>query len=275
MKKVSFLIVISFFFTLNTTAQEKLKGNKNVITQHRDVTEFNSISIQNNLKVFVSESLTSKVSVETDENLQDAIVTRVSDGILEVYISQPIKRKKKLAIYIGIAAPLKSIEVKDNASIIGESEIQTDDLELFAKDNGSIKMKFRSTNLTVTAKDRSDLDISISTKGVINVNSKQTASIRMQGTCSKMNATLEGTSLIKPTGNCEEVIVLANDSGNFKGKDLLADYATVEAKDKSDVYVNVSKELIINIENTAKLYIYADPTMTIEKFADKSTLFKK
>ncbi len=275
MKKITFLIVLSFLFTVNITAQEKLKGNKVVVIQHRDVADFNSISIKDNLKVFINESPTNKVSVETDENLQDAIITRVSNGVLEIYISQPIKRKKKLNITIGVLDSLKHIEVRDNASLIGDNEMQTGDLELFAQDNAKIKMNFRSSNITITAQNRSDLEIGISTKGIVTIDTKQTAAVRAQINCSKLTVTLSESSLIKPSGNSEEIIVVANDNGTFKGKDLLSDYATIEASDKSDVYINASKELLINIENNAELYIYANPVFTIEKFADKSTIFKK
>jgi hypothetical protein len=275
MKKILILSFTSFLFLAHLNAQEKLKGNKIVTLQSRDVTYFNSILIKDNLKVFINESPNPKVSVETDENLQNAIKTRISDGVLEVYISQPIRRKKKLNVYIGVTDSIQRIEARSNASIIGENEIHTGDIELVALDNGSIKMNFNATSINIIAQDRSDLQIGVSTKGEVDVTSKQTASVKMQVTCSKFNAIQSNSSMIKPVGNCEEVIVVANDNANFKGKDLLADYATVNASDKSDVYVNIAKELIVNIENTAKLYIYDNPMITIEKFSDKSTLFKK
>jgi len=275
MKNIILVLVLSMLTTINSIAQEKLKGNKNVITQHREIENFNSILVKDNLKVFITESPVSKVSVETDDNLQIAIQTRVSNNVLEVYLSQPISRKKKLNIYIGVTDSIQRIEARDHSTIIGENEIHTNDIELIAHDNAKIKMSFRTTNFTAIAQDRADLNCSISASEAINITLEENTSFIMQATCTIFSASLSDSASLKPSGNCQEINVISTDNGSFKGKNMLTDYASVQATDRADVYINVSKEVIINSENNATIHLYDNPKISIEKFVDKSSLHKK
>jgi len=274
MKKV-ILVLVSFFLVQFSQAQNKLKGNKNVTTQHREIDNFNAILIKNNLHVSISESPNGKVSVETDENLQIAVETRVTNGILEVYLSQPIARKKKLNIIVGVTDSIQKIEVRDNASLIGENEIHCTNMNIVAQDNASLKLKFRLNNLIATIDDRSDATIETSTKDDVIIALDHNADLKLKTTCDKLSVNVSESSLLKASGNCKDLEIISNDNGSFKGKELLTDNATVQATDRSDVYINASKKLVVNIENNAELYIYDNPELIIEKFSDKATLFKK
>ncbi len=274
MKKVIVLVLASFFLQAGF-AQKKLKGNKNVVTQHRDVASFKAILIKDNLNVQISESPNSKVSVETDENLQMAVETRVTDGVLEVYLSQKIGKKKKLNIYIGVTDSIQKIEVRDNARLVGENEIHADDVNLLAQDNATVKMKFRLNQLTATLDDRSDATLEVSARDDLIISLDHSASLKLNTTCDKLSVNLAESSFMKVSGNCKDLEIITNDNGTFKGKDLLTDQAIVQATDRTDTYVNASKKLRVNIENNAELYIYDEPELSIEKFSDKATLFKK
>jgi len=274
--KSSILFVLtSLFLWTNLYAQEKLKGNKNVITQNREITYFDAILVKDNLKVMLTESPVSKVSVETDDNLQIAVETRVSNNTLEIYLAQPIARKKKLNIYVGVTDSIQRIEAREQVSILGENEIHTNNIELIAHDNAMIKLNFRTTNFTATAQNRSNVDCTISASNNISITLEQNAAFKLQTTANKISASLADSAILKPRGNCQEVEVIANDNASFRGKDLLTDYASIQATDRTNVYINASKEVLINSQKNATIHLYANPKISIEKFVDKSTLHKK
>jgi len=137
MKNLSITIILAIL-TINGFAQTKLKGNKKVITQNREVEYFNKIVVKNDLKVIFSNGTRAEVSVETDENLQDAITTRSEGGTLDIYISQPIATSKQLMVYVSVVDTLLTIETRDKASITSENEIITNQLNLMSFDK-SIK----------------------------------------------------------------------------------------------------------------------------------------
>ena len=66
MKNLCISIVISFL-SIVTFSQEKLKGNKNVILQNREVEFFNKIIVKDEIKVMLSSAEDFELSIETDE----------------------------------------------------------------------------------------------------------------------------------------------------------------------------------------------------------------
>jgi len=254
---------------------QKLKGNKNVTIEHRELDDFNSVIIKSNLNVYLEESPVSKVRVETDENLQTAVETRVIDEVLEVYLSQSIRRKKALNIYIGITDLVQKIEINDNASVIGEEDIHTGAIELITEDNSSLEMKLVSSDVTLKGKDRSDMKLTLKVENTIGVDLERNTNVFMQCSAYKVEAKLADSATLRPIGNCQELIVDANTNVSLKGKDLLTEYAAVVAKDRSNIFINVAKELIISSENMAEIYVYDNPKIFIDKFSDKSSLYKK
>jgi len=61
-----------------------VKGNGNVVTQNRPVTDFNKINVCCGMNVTITQGENIAVVVETDENLQDLVITEVSNGELVI-----------------------------------------------------------------------------------------------------------------------------------------------------------------------------------------------
>ena len=274
MKKIILVLFVSLFFLQYGTAQ-KLKGNKVVTLENREVGAFHSILVKGKIDVFVTPNAKGVVSVETDENLHDAVKTEVVDGVLEIYIAQKITRKKLLEISIGITDSIQQIELRDRASVVGMAEIQANSLSLVVSDNATIEMTLNTESLTVLGHDRAKLNLIVTNEAQLDVLLDGHSYAEMQISTEKINAKINEDASLKITGNCTDLIVAAKDNGDFKGQRLLAAYASVKALDKSNTTVNVSKELSISAENKAKIYVYDNPTFFLDKFIDKSTLFKK
>lgn len=275
MKKIYLLILCSLFITISLSAQEKLKGNKDVITQEREISNFTSLIIKDDFKVFITESATNKISIETDENLQDVVKTRVSDNILEIFLAQPIARKKKLNIYLSLTDSIQYIEVFDKVKIIAENDIHAKDIKLIAHDKADITMNLIANNVVLHTQDKSDIESVIDASENLSVTSEQSSAIKTRLTCEVFTAIVSDTSSLKPVGSCKEIILTTNDRGSFKGKDMLTDYASIISLDKSNIYINVAQEVIINSEQSSDVYLYGDSKISIEKFTDKSTLHKE
>lgn len=274
MKNLALLFVISFL-SLSIGAQEKLKGNKIVSFQDRDVTYFNKIIVKDDLKVMLSSGSAVEVSVETDENLQDAITTRVSGGVLEVYINQKIATSKKLLVYVKVADTLLTVETRDKAKVVVENEINVGQLNIMAFDKSSQEIICHANTANIIADGTSDLNLVLNVDSFTNATADQNSTVKLNLKTNLLNCTLNNSGLVKPIGNCKTINVEAHDNGNFSGKDLLADNISMIALDRSDVAVNAAVKLEVTAENDAEVYIYDNPEIIIKKFSDKAVLFKK
>ena len=274
MTRIILFFAISLLIIPISNAQ-KLKGNKNIITEERNVMDFSSILVKNKLNVFIEESSTNSVHVETDENLQVAIDTRVFDGVLEVYLSQEIKRTNTLNIYIGVTDSIQRIEAQDRANIIGKSVVHTGTIELIAKNYASINLILNSDELIILGRDKSSMELDVAVSKDISVVLEQRSYIKMNASANKINASLTDNTTLKLSGKCKELITTTNANASIKAKDMLTDYADIKATDRSNVYVNVKEEIIINAVEMSEIYIYDDPKIFIDKFTGKSTLYKR
>lgn len=274
MKKIIFITIIQIL-TFQLTAQVKLKGNKVVILQEREIDYFDKIIVKNNLKVFLLNGDTPKVSVETDENLQEYIVTRTEDQTLEIYINQNITSSKTLNIYITIADKLLDLELRDKANVIAENVIECNELYISTSDKCKLKLECNASTININSKDSSEIDLILSNGNNTNIIASGSSNVKLNLKTNNFTAKLFNNSSLKPIGNSKKIEVITNGNGNFMGKDFLADDVLVSSFDSSNVSVNASKYIELTAENNSKVTIYNQPKVNLKKFTDKATLYKK
>lgn len=274
MKKI-ILITIIQILTLQINAQTKLKGNKVVILQDREIEYFNKIIVKNDLKVFLLNGDTPKVTVETDENLQEYIVTRTEDNVLEIYISQTISSSKKLNIYVTVADDLLDLELRDKADVFAENVIDCTVLNINTSGKSKLKFGCSASTVNINTDDSSDVDLVISNADKTNIESDGNSNLKLNIKTNTFTAILLNKSSIKTVGNCKTIEAICSDNSNFNGKDFLADNIVVNALDNADVSINASKFIELTAENNSKVYIYDQPQVNLKKFSDKATIYKK
>ena len=101
MKKVIYSLSFFLLFSLTTIfAQEKLKGNKEVTTEIRNISDFSKIEVIDNVEVLLVYNPNQSIEIETDSNLHEAILTELNNDVLTIKTSDKITRKKKLLITV-------------------------------------------------------------------------------------------------------------------------------------------------------------------------------
>ncbi len=274
MKK--FLMLLLLFITIASFGQTKLKGNKVISIQERELEYFNKIVVKDDIKVFLIGGTETEVNVETDENLQEVVNTTVTDGVLEIYISQPIATSKALNVYVKVQENSNlTIETRDKSKVSTDAEIRLEWVVLNLFDKSQQVLNIKTLKSEITTSGSSTLEL--------NLNSEESTILTSEDN-SKMNLILKTDSLsckishsgsVKLVGNCKDINTVIQGNSKFNGKDLLADNIILSANEKTDVSVNASKNLEISAENDAEIYIYDNPQIVIKKFADKAVLFKK
>lgn len=267
-----FLILIS---TVSLFSQEKLKGNKVVTTQNREVEPFTKVVVKDDFKVFIESGTKAAVTVTTDENLHEAVATRVSEGTLEIYFAQKIASSKELIVKVTLPEQgLTTLESRDKSKIISEIEIKADSLHIVALDNSAHKYAINAKKVTLELDNDSKSEFTINAKKTI-INAEQNADVKIQIKSDLLLPNLYNSTKLKISGICKELELITQDDTKYYGKECIADQATLNASDKSDVEINASKSIYIDTENDAKIYLFNQPKITLNSFKDKAILFKK
>jgi len=270
--KITILFTLFIIGTINS--QEKLKGNKEVTTEDRTISDFNKIEVIDNVDVFLTFNEIQSVNVETDSNLQDAVITEVNNGILVIKLSDKIVRKKELMIHIKVSRELKEINSYNNAKIISKNSLAIDSLTINSFDNSDIDLKLSSKIVQINSKKTSDLKLEILSNYIL-VNAVENSGIK--GTFDTKDAlfTLLDRASINIDGSATVVEIETLGNTSFKGKDFKSDKALINATNSSDTYINAKKTIDIRAKNSSEVYLYSNPKITITEFFDKASLHKR
>ena len=270
--KITLLFTLLVIVTIHS--QEKLKGNKDVTTEDRTISDFNKLEVIDDIDVFLTYNELQAVSVETDANLQEAVITEVNNGTLVIKLSDKIVRKKELAVHIKVNKKIKEINSYNGAKIMSKNSLSIDSLSLNTFDNSKLDLKLNSDIVKINSKKSSDLKLEILSNSII-INAEENSDIK--GTFDAKDAvfTLLDKASINVDGSATnfEIETLGNTS--FKGKDFKADKALVNATNASNTYINVKKTIDIRAKNSAEVYLYNNPKITITEFFDKASLNKR
>ena len=266
-----FIILLS---TLISSAQEKLKGNKIVTIKDRNIAEFTTIEVIDNLNVFLVYNEKQSVEVEADSNLQNSILTELNNGILTIRTSEIIGRNKALNIHLKVNKNIEEINAYNNAKVSSKNSLAIDDLTINSYDDAVFNLKLNLKKIEIHGTEKSKLNLEILTEMV---------TVRIENSCN-LTATIDAkettmvgldnaTATLKGTSNSLE-IEFSGDT-YYKGKDFIAANAIVKSNNNAKLYAHVTKELSLHSNNSSEVHLYANPTITLHEFYDKALIRKR
>ena len=274
--KKNIIILFLSILSIPIISAQKLKGNKNVTVEQREVPAYNAIAVRDKINVIFTASEVPDVRVETDENLQSTVEVRVNNEmVLEVFLVQEISRKKALNIFIGVPESILQIEAQDKVKIKTEGSINAKSLSITAKDYADLELNLNCDELFVAAQDKTNTKIIAKNTKNIQLTLNDKSFVKAQINTAKIDASVQDYASLNLEGKCEEFVLQTDGNTNIKAKSLESDYADIKALDRPNIYVNVSKEIIISVEDMTEIYLYNEPKIFIDKFTGKSSLYKK
>ena len=270
--KITLLFTLFIIGAINS--QEKLKGNKEVTTEDRTISDFNKLEVIDNVAVFLTYNEMQSVSVETDSNLQQAVITEVNDGTLVIKLSDKIVRKKELMVHIKVNRKLKEINSYKSAKIMSKNSLAIDSLTINSFDNSDIDLKLNSKIVQINSKKSSDLKLGILSNS-ININAVENSDLK--GTLDTKDAlfTLLDKASINIYGSATNIEIETLGSTVFKGKEFMSDNVLLNASNASNTYINAKETIDLRAKNSAEVYLYSNPKITISEFFDKASLYKR
>ncbi|MGY6647254.1 head GIN domain-containing protein [Wenyingzhuangia sp. IMCC45574] len=218
MKKAIYKVCLGFlFFSLLISCQfdihnsfsgringKRIKGNKNVITEEREVTAaFNKISVSQGIKLYVKLDEQASIHVEADENLHEYIKTEINNGALKIYVDGFISSSKAKTVYVALPT-INSIKASSGSAAQSENLLMSNDLHLTSSSGASIKVNVDALKLFA--------------------DSSSGSSIRIKGTSDSFNS--ESSS-----------------GGSIHSYELISKKATARASSGSTIRLQVTDEL--------------------------------
>jgi len=276
MKKIAltiftFLLILSISYAQNT---EKIKGNRNVTLVNTVLKPFHTIIIDQDFKIDLIYNKMPAAEVETDENLQEVIKFKVKDSVLTIGTSKKITSKKKLLIKVSYGNTLRNIETRDKAEVNGLTTLYLDQGYLKSSGTSKVGLTLKSKDFSFRGTEKSQvklnlttdvckLDISNSSEFEALINAKEVS-------CSQDE---KGKAIIE--GDCDIANINLNGNTDFIGKNFAINSCKFSSKSTGDAYLEVKKDIAINITESGTTYLYNNPKITIDAMEGTTKIVKK
>jgi hypothetical protein len=256
MKKYSILT----FLVLLTSVTLLSAQNREV----RNVEKFTKISFRYPGKLYLKQGPTQKVELEGDEDILKEVETEVDGSRLVIgkegkWFKWDNEDSKKITVYITMPN-IEGVNVSGSGTIIGQSKIKTNDLDLNVSGSGSLFLDADATGeVDADVSGSGDIDLkgnfgsfssSVSGSGKVILS----ATIREQASFG-----VSGSGRIEASGSADNVKTNISGSGKVMAADLETNRCEVRISGSGDVEIAVKNELDANISGSGSVSYRGNP----------------
>ncbi len=279
--KLFIFIVLCFVSSSSDViAQSKIKGDRNVKIEQTNIEDFHTISVGNDLEVVLIKSTSPSVIIEADSNLHPVINFRVQDSILNFQVNKIVRRSKEFKAIIRYTESLRSIILNGNVDVESENSIQLDRLSMVLHDNSKIKAEITTNQFSL--ENNNDGGLKLSTNCVLDIESKIANLLLTNGSnnsieinSEELNINTKDKAELDIEGFSYKLVSKSMNSSELNAKELLTNISEVMLAEKTDVSVQASDSVKIDISGAGKLTLYGQAKVIIDNFSGTSSIQKK
>ena len=181
--KILLCLIGIVFFSCNGNFITSTQGSGNIIKEKRDITNpFEKIASSSGITVIVEQGSPASVEVETDDNIQQYVITRVENGTLVVKVEGSIHTES--SINVSIKTPIiRGLESSSGSTISSKNTLRGTEISITSSSGSEIEAVLEyekvscdsssGSNITVSGK---ALNLQTSTSSGSEINAEELAS---------------------------------------------------------------------------------------------------
>lgn len=276
MKKIILFLLTIISLSTNAQKKEKIKGNREVLIKKFTIASFKAIEVGEKFNVKLQKSTdTTRVVIETDDNLFDVIHFKVEDETLKFWTSMEIVKKKRLRITVFVPKEFNKIKLIEKGQVFNDEPLTFKDLQFEAYNKSEAKLNLKiKNNLDLTAIDKSNLNLEV-TAPKANIKLSESAVLKGNFNIKSANIEIDKSANCELSGNVDQLILKAGEKTEVKAKDLVAKEAKLSAFNKANVYINVAIHVKLNLSGNTETYLFGTPEINLKSFKGNAVLYKK
>ena len=267
------LLLLSITFTF-AQKKEKIKGSKTVTIEQREVGNFESLTIEDNLEVHLERGEKTEVKIEADENLHDIISMDLRDNMLRIYTTKQATNYKKLIIRVTYSGGLNLITSKNETTVNAIQEILLNDLTLKAYDTSKLFLNVNAKNFVLQSDDKSKIELNLKSENTT-IELSKNASLKALVATTDLKVDMYQKSEAIIEGDATNAIIRVDNNSSFTGNKLAVKNVDVTTESYSNCIVNAVTTVIIEAADKSEIQLVGAPKIEIRKFADEAKLIKK
>ena len=275
MKKI---ITLSFLFlAVLTFAQkkEKVKGSKIVKLEQKQVGDFESLEVEDNLEIFLIKGTECSIEIEADDNLIEFVEYKLAGKNLRISTSRDISSYKKLSVRVTYTQELNMLIAKDETNVTALSDVVLDNITFKSYDYSKLFLNAKTKSFTLMANDKSKVELNLkSEKTAVDVS--KSAYVKALISSGEMRFDMYQKSSADVEGDILDLKLRLDNNTDFTGKKLIAKNAIVEVSGYAKSSVAVSNIATIDASGNGEIELYGIPVkIEVKHLTDSAILRKK
>lgn len=275
MKKNTSLLLVLLVITF-TWAQkgEKIKGSKTVTIEQKEIGDFDSLEVGDNIEVYLEKGEKTELKIEADDNLHSIINIDLNDNILKLSTSKTAINFKKLSLRVTYNQDLKMVISKNESTINAIQEIHLEDITFKTLDNSKLFLNVNSNNFLLQADDKSKIELNLKAENTT-IELSKNASLKALIASVDLKCDLYQKSKTNLEGDITNAQIRLDNNADFSGSKLVIKNVELITESYSNCSINSNSNLSIDASGNSEIKIYGNQNIEIKRFADSSTLIKK
>lgn len=275
MKKISIVLLVFLSTTLLFgQKKDKISGSKTVVKKHKNVGNFSSIEVEDNLEISLERGEFAGIEIEADDNLMEVIAIEVTDNVLHLSTSKRIIKSKSLKVKVTYTAQFNSVIAKNDAIINAIQEIITDNLTIKTFDDSKVLMNASTKVFVLQGDGDSEIELNLKSE-TTKIEMTKDAELKSLLKTDNLAVDLYQDTKAKIEGEAKSSLIrLANDC-ELEASKLEIEKIELITEGKSKALVNAKKDIVISASEETETELYGEAKIVMNKFTDKAKLSKK
>ncbi len=237
--KLTYLILAIILITNIQCFGSKIKGNGNVVEEKRELNNFEKISVNDIIKIEITQSDIFEVKVKTDENIMEFVETAIKEDRLVISIKKNKNVKPtELVVYISLPV-LSKLQVRGASIAKTTSKLSLQDFECEIGGASKANLEFDANILNLSMSGASELDL--------NVNSKNS------------EIKLSGASALDIKGKTDKLSSKLSGASNISGYEFISNEADIKTSGASKVRFTVNENISAHSSGASAIRIKGSP----------------
>lgn len=274
MKKIFTVIILLLSLLTFAQKKEKVKGSKIVKLEQKQVGDFESIEVEDNLEVFLVKGDECNFEIEADDNLIEYVEYKLTGKNLRISISRDVSSYKKLSVRVTYTDKLNMVIAKDETNVTALTDVTVDNVTFKSYDYAKLFLNAKTKNFTLMANDKSKVELNLKSEKTA-IDLSKSAYVKALISTSEMRFDMYQKSSADIEGDAINLKLRLDNNADFVGKKLVAKTALVETAGYTKTSINIVTNATIDASGNSEIDLFGEPKIEMKRFTESALLKKR
>jgi hypothetical protein len=267
------LLLLSSTITFAQT-KEKIKGSKTVTIEDKEIGNFYSLEVDNNIEVYIERGETAELKIEADDNLHDIITIDLQDNILRLSTTKEAIRYRKLIVKLTYSKDLNLVTARNDATINAIQEVLVDSITFRSFDNSQLFLNVNSKDFVLQSDDESKVELNLKSENS-KIELSKDASLKSLIVTQSLACDLYQKATAKIEGSATNAAFRIDSNSNLIANKLTVENIDLTSEGYSSCSVYAETSITIDASANSEIQLFGEPKIEMKRFVDEAQLLKK